>query len=108
MVGPVEAVVAIPETLSDPEAAPVLCAGVTTFDALRRSGAFPGDLVAVEGIGGLGPLGVQFANKFGYKVAGIPGGGRNPGRAKKTPGGRVTPTQHHNTTESLFKIAWAP
>src|SRR5580704_14656546 len=71
MVAPVQALTAIPETLSDADAAPLLCAGVTTFNALRHSGASPGDLVAVLGIGGLGHLGVQFANKFGYKVAAI-------------------------------------
>ena len=60
-----EALVAIPETLTDAEAAPLLCAGITTFNALRHSGAMPGDLVAVQGIGGLGHLGIQFANKFG-------------------------------------------
>jgi D-arabinose 1-dehydrogenase-like Zn-dependent alcohol dehydrogenase len=53
------------------EAVPPLCAGITTFNALRQSGAMPGDLVAVEGIGGLGHLGVQFASKFGYRVVAI-------------------------------------
>jgi D-arabinose 1-dehydrogenase-like Zn-dependent alcohol dehydrogenase len=71
MIAPVEALVPIPESLQDGEAAPLLCAGITTYNALRHSGAFPGDLVAVEGIGGLGHLGIQFANKFGYKVAAI-------------------------------------
>jgi D-arabinose 1-dehydrogenase-like Zn-dependent alcohol dehydrogenase len=71
MVAPVEALVPIPETLSDAEAAPLLCAGITTYNALRHSGALPGDLVAVQGIGGLGHLGIQFASKFGYKVAAI-------------------------------------
>ena len=70
MVAPVEALVSIPETLSDVDAAPLLCAGITTYNALRHSGALPGDLVAVQGIGGLGHLGIQFANKFGYKVVG--------------------------------------
>src|SRR6516162_3989182 len=78
MIAPIEALAAIPETLSDVEAAPLLCAGITTFNALRHSGALPGDLVAVQGIGGLGHLGIQFANKFGYKVAAI---GRGPGNA---------------------------
>ena len=59
------------ESLHDVEAAPLLCAGLTTFNALRHSGAVPGDLVAVEGIGGLGHLGIQFAHKFGYRVAAI-------------------------------------
>ena len=71
MLAPVEALVSLPDSLSDIEAAPLLCAGVTMFDALRHAGALPGDLVAVQGIGGLGHLGIQFANKFGYKVAAI-------------------------------------
>jgi D-arabinose 1-dehydrogenase-like Zn-dependent alcohol dehydrogenase len=75
MVAPAEAVVSIPDSLSPTEAAPLLCAGATTFDALRSSGAMPGDLVAVLGIGGLGHLGIQFASKCGYKVAAI---GRDP------------------------------
>jgi D-arabinose 1-dehydrogenase-like Zn-dependent alcohol dehydrogenase len=83
MVAPVEALAAIPETLSDAEAAPLLCAGITTYNALRHSGAMPGDLVAVQGIGGLGHLGVQFASKFGYKVAAIGRGSENAALAKK-------------------------
>ena len=83
MVAPVEALVAIPDTLSDVEAAPLLCAGITTYNALRHSGALPGDLVAVQGIGGLGHLGIQFANKFGYKVAAIGRGPENAALAKK-------------------------
>ncbi len=83
MVAPAEAVVAIPEGLKDVEAAPLLCAGITTYNALRHSGAFPGDLVGVQGIGGLGHLGVQFANKFGYKVAAIGRGPENAALAKK-------------------------
>jgi D-arabinose 1-dehydrogenase-like Zn-dependent alcohol dehydrogenase len=83
MVAPVEALVAIPETLSDAEAAPLLCAGITTFNALRHSGAFPGDLVAVQGIGGLGHLGIQFASKFGYQVAAIGRGSENAALAKQ-------------------------
>jgi D-arabinose 1-dehydrogenase-like Zn-dependent alcohol dehydrogenase len=78
MLAPVEALVAIPDTLSAVDAAPLLCAGITTYNALRHSGAMPGDLVAVVGVGGLGHLGIQFANKFGYKVAAI---GRGPGTA---------------------------
>jgi D-arabinose 1-dehydrogenase-like Zn-dependent alcohol dehydrogenase len=83
MVAPVEALAPIPESLSDVEAAPLLCAGITTYDALRRSGAMPGDLVAVQGIGGLGHLGIQFASKFGYKVAAIGRGPENAALAKK-------------------------
>ena len=71
MLAPVEALAAIPDSLDAAEAAPLLCAGITTFNALRHSGAMPGDLVAVQGIGGLGHLGVQFASKFGYRVVAI-------------------------------------
>jgi D-arabinose 1-dehydrogenase-like Zn-dependent alcohol dehydrogenase len=77
MLAPVEALVPIPDSLSDVDAAPLLCAGITTYNALRHSGALPGDLVAVQGIGGLGHLGIQFANKFGYKVAAIGRGSDN-------------------------------
>lgn len=83
MVAPVEALAALPDTLSDAEAAPLLCAGITTYNALRHSGAMPGDLVAIQGIGGLGHLGIQFASKFGYKVAAIGRGSENDALAKK-------------------------
>jgi D-arabinose 1-dehydrogenase-like Zn-dependent alcohol dehydrogenase len=83
MLAPVEALVSIPQSLKDVEAAPLLCAGITTYNALRHSGALPGDLVAVQGIGGLGHLGIQFANKFGYKVAAIGRGAENAALAKK-------------------------
>jgi D-arabinose 1-dehydrogenase-like Zn-dependent alcohol dehydrogenase len=60
-----------------------LLQGVTTFNALRHSGALPGSLVAVRGLGGLGHLGIQFGNRFGYKVAVIGRGSENPALAKK-------------------------
>src|SRR5277367_3154917 len=83
MVAPVEALARMPESLDAAEAAPLLCAGITTFNALRHSGAMPSDLVAVQGIGGLGHLGIQFAQKFGYKVAAIGRGPENAALAKK-------------------------
>jgi D-arabinose 1-dehydrogenase-like Zn-dependent alcohol dehydrogenase len=83
MVAPAEALVAMPDTLNDAEAAPLLCAGITTYNSLRHSGALPGDLVAVQGIGGLGHLGIQFAQKFGYEVAAIGRGSENSALAKK-------------------------
>lgn len=83
MLAPIEALSAIPESLNAVEAAPLLCAGVTTYNSLRHSGALPGDLVAVQGIGGLGHLGIQFASKFGYKVAAIGRGGENAALAKR-------------------------
>lgn len=83
MIAPAEAVVPLPEGLSDVEAAPLLCAGITTYNALRHSGAMPGDLVAILGIGGLGHLAIQFANKFGYKVAAIGRGSENASVVKQ-------------------------
>ena len=71
MVAPADALALIPDDLSPTDAAPLLCAGVTTFHALRESGARPGDLVAVFGIGGLGHLGVQFAAKMGFRTVAI-------------------------------------
>jgi D-arabinose 1-dehydrogenase-like Zn-dependent alcohol dehydrogenase len=68
MVAPAHALAAIPDEFAAAEAAPLLCAGVTTFNALRHSGAMPGDVVAILGIGGLG---VQFANKLGFRTVAI-------------------------------------
>jgi len=107
MVAPVEAVVAIPETLRDAEAAPLLCAGVTTFDSLRNSGALPGDLVAIQGIGGLGHLGIQFANKFGYKVAAIGLGAETAPLAKKLGASVYIDSKSTNAAEALQKLGGA-
>jgi D-arabinose 1-dehydrogenase-like Zn-dependent alcohol dehydrogenase len=78
MVAPVDAVARMPESLDAAEAAPLMCAGITTFNALRHSGALPSDLVAIQGMGGLGHLGIQFAQRFGYQVVAI---GRGPEKA---------------------------
>ena len=83
MVAPLQALARMPESLDAAEAAPLMCAGVTTFNSLRHSGALPSDLVAVQGIGGLGHLGIQFAKKFGYRVAAIGRKPENAGLAKK-------------------------
>src|SRR2546425_7717949 len=107
MVAPVEALVAIPESLSDTEAAPLLCAGITTFNALRHSGAFPGDLVAVQGIGGLGHLGIQFAQKFGYQVAAIGRGAENEPLAKKLGASVYIDSKSTNTAAVLQKLGGA-
>jgi len=107
MVAPAEALVAIPDTLSDVEAAPLLCAGITTYNALRHSGALPGDLVAVQGIGGLGHLGIQFANKFGYKVAAIGRGPENAGLAKKLGASLYIDSQATNAAGELRKLGGA-
>jgi D-arabinose 1-dehydrogenase-like Zn-dependent alcohol dehydrogenase len=75
--------VAIPDDLGSAEAAPLLCAGLTTYNALRHSVAEPGDLVAVQGIGGLGHLGVQFAARMGFRVAAIARGGEKEPLARQ-------------------------
>ena len=107
MVAPIEALASIPETLSDTEAAPLLCAGITTYNALRHSGALPGDLVAVQGVGGLGHLGIQFANKFGYKVVAIGRGSENAALAKKLGAHVYIDSQATNAAEALQKLGGA-
>jgi len=107
MVAPVEALTEMPEGLSDAEAAPLLCAGITTYNALRHSGAMPGDLVAVLGIGGLGHLGIQFANKFGYKVAAIGRGAENASLAKKLGANVYIDNKATNAAEELQKLGGA-
>jgi D-arabinose 1-dehydrogenase-like Zn-dependent alcohol dehydrogenase len=107
MVAPAEALAAIPESLSDVDAAPLLCAGITTYNALRHSGAMPGDLVAVLGIGGLGHLGIQFANKFGYKVAAVSRGSENATLAKKLGAGVYIDSESTNAAEALQKLGGA-
>ena len=71
MTAPAEAVAKMPEALAAEDAAPLLCAGITTFNALRNQGLQPGDLVAVQGIGGLGHLGVQYATAMGLEVVAL-------------------------------------
>jgi len=107
MVAPVEALAALPESLSAAEAAPLLCAGVTTFNALRHSGALPGDLVAVLGVGGLGHLGIQFASKFGYKVAAISRGPENAALAKKLGASAYIDSKATNAAAELQKLGGA-
>jgi D-arabinose 1-dehydrogenase-like Zn-dependent alcohol dehydrogenase len=107
MVAPVEALTAIPESLSDVDAAPLLCAGITTYNALRHSGAMPGDVVAVLGIGGLGHLGIQFANKFGYRVAAIGRGSENAALARKLGASVYIDNKVTNPAEELQKLGGA-
>src|SRR6202167_1490955 len=107
MVAPVEALVAIPESLNDVDAAPLLCAGITTYNALRHSGALPGDLVAVQGIGGLGHLGIQFASKFGYKVVAIGRGSENAALAKKLGANVYIDSKSTNAAQALQKLGGA-
>src|SRR5882762_3799051 len=107
MIAPIEALVSLPDTLSDVDAAPLLCAGVTTYNSLRHSGALPGDLVAVQGIGGLGHLGIQFGSKFGYKVAAIGRGPENGALAKKLGASIYIDSQSTNAAQELQKLGGA-
>ena len=101
MIAPVEALAAIPGSLSAAEAAPLLCAGITTYNALRHSGAQPGDLVAVLGVGGLGHLGIQFASRFGFRVAAIGRGPDDAPLAKKLGAGVYIDSRAERASEAL-------
>ncbi len=83
MVAPAEAVAALPDDLPADAAAPLLCAGITVFNALRNSGARAGDLVAIQGIGGLGHLGIQYARQMGFRTVAIGRGADKQPLAKK-------------------------
>lgn len=107
MLAPAEGLAAIPDALDFVEAAPLLCAGITTFNALRHSGAKPGDLVAVQGIGGLGHLGVQFAAKSGYNVAAIGRGPENAALAKKLGAKFYIDSKATNAVQELQKLGGA-
>jgi D-arabinose 1-dehydrogenase-like Zn-dependent alcohol dehydrogenase len=107
MIAPIEALAAIPETLTDVEAAPLMCAGITTYNALRHSGAMPGDVVAVLGVGGLGHLGIQFAHKFGYKTVAIGRGAENAPLAQKLGASMYIDDKATNPVEALKKMGGA-
>ena len=107
MIAPIEALAAIPDTLEDTEAAPLLCAGITTYNSLRHSGALPGDLVAVQGIGGLGHLGIQFASKFGYNVVAIGRGAETGSLAKKLGAKAYIDSELSHAAEELQKLGGA-
>jgi D-arabinose 1-dehydrogenase-like Zn-dependent alcohol dehydrogenase len=107
MIAPVEAVARMPQSLDPAEAAPLLCAGITTFNALRHSGAAPSDLVAVQGIGGLGHLAIQFAQKFGYRVAAIGRGPDNAGLAQKLGASVYIDSVATNAAAELQKLGGA-
>src|SRR6202008_3668456 len=107
MVAPVEALGPIPQGLKDAEAAPLLFAGITTYNALLHSGAMPGDLVAVLGIGGVGNLGIQFANKFGYKVAAVGRGSESAALAEKLGASVYIDNKVTNPAEELRKLGGA-
>jgi D-arabinose 1-dehydrogenase-like Zn-dependent alcohol dehydrogenase len=107
MIAPSAAVALIPDELSPVEAAPLMCAGVTTFNALRNSGARPGELVAVLGLGGLGHLGVQFAAKMGYKTVAIARGKDKGTLAAKLGAWRYIDSQAQDPAAELAKLGGA-
>ena len=102
-----EAVAAIPDALSPVEAAPLLCAGVTTFNGLRHSGAVAGDLVAVQGLGGLGHLGIQFASRMGFHTIAIGRGTDKEPLALKLGAVRYLDTDAVNVAKELTSLGGA-
>ena len=95
LVADVSAVAHVPADMDEVESAPLLCAGITTFNALRNCGAGPGDLVAIHGIGGLGHLGVQFAARLGFRVAAV-----NRGRDKEKLARSLGANEYIDTSEA--------
>ncbi len=107
MTAPQEAVAAVPEELSSEEAAPLLCAGITVFNALRNSGIKPGDLVAVQGIGGLGHLAVQYAVKMGMRTVAISHSDSKKRLAKEMGAKHFINTANKDPAEALQKLGGA-
>lgn len=95
VVVPISALASIPDDLASQDAAPLLCAGITTFNALRESGARPGDLVAILGIGGLGHLGVQYDRRMGFETVAI---ARGTDKRDRQEGSREYPSAHITTS----------
>jgi D-arabinose 1-dehydrogenase-like Zn-dependent alcohol dehydrogenase len=107
MVVPAEAVALMPDDLPADEAAPLLCAGVTVFNALRNSGARAGDLVAVQGIGGLGHLGIQYARQMGFRTVAIGRGGDKKPLASKLGAHEYIDTSAGDPSAVLQKLGGA-
>jgi D-arabinose 1-dehydrogenase-like Zn-dependent alcohol dehydrogenase len=107
MIAPAEALAQIPEGLSAEEAAPLMCAGITTYNSLRNSGARPGDTVAVLGLGGLGHLGVQYAAKMGMKTIAIARGTDKEPLAKKLGAQHYIDSQASDPAAELIKLGGA-
>ncbi|MGH9594857.1 MAG: alcohol dehydrogenase catalytic domain-containing protein, partial [Bryobacteraceae bacterium] len=107
MVAPAEALAAVPDELSGVDGAPLMCAGVTTFNALRNSGARGGDVVGILGLGGLGHLGVQFAAKMGFKTVSIARGKDKEPLAKKLGAWRYIDSQAQDPAAELAKLGGA-
>jgi len=107
MIAPAEALALIPSELSAVEAGPLMCAGITTFNSLRHSGAQPGDVVAILGIGGLGHLGVQFAVKMGFKTVAIARGKDKEPLARQLGAWQYIDSQAQNHADEPVKLGGA-
>lgn len=107
MIAPATALALVPGELSAIEAAPLMCAGLTTFNALRNSGARPGDLVAILGIGGLGHLGVQYAAKMGFRTAAIARGKDKEPLARQLGAAYYIDSQSTDPAAALAKLGGA-
>ena len=107
MIAPAEALALIPPDLSPVETGPLMCAGITTFNSLRHSGARPGDVVAVLGIGGLGHLGVQFAAKMGFETVAIARGADKARLAKQLGARHYIDSQAQDPAAELIKLGGA-
>jgi D-arabinose 1-dehydrogenase-like Zn-dependent alcohol dehydrogenase len=107
MIAPFEALAAVPQSLSSAEAAPLLCAGITTFNALRHSGARAGDLVAVLGMGGLGHLAVQYAAHMGFDTVAIARGADKAPFAKKLGAAHYIDSTEQDVAKELAKLGGA-
>lgn len=104
---PAEAVAAVPEDLAAADAAPLLCAGVTTYNALRNSHADPGDLVAVQGVGGLGHLGVQYAHAAGFETVALSRSPDKESMARDLGADHFVNTAAENPAERLQELGGA-
>jgi D-arabinose 1-dehydrogenase-like Zn-dependent alcohol dehydrogenase len=104
---PAEAVALMPDDLPADEAAPLLCAGITVFNALRNTGAHAGDLVAVQGIGGLGHLGIQYARQMGFRTVAIGRGGDKQALAKQLGAHEYIDTDAGDPAQTLQKLGGA-
>jgi D-arabinose 1-dehydrogenase-like Zn-dependent alcohol dehydrogenase len=107
LVAPVEAIARIPDPLEPAEAGPLLCAGITTFNALRNSGAKPGDTVAVLGIGGLGHLAIQYASKLGFRTVALSRGADKEALARELGADDYVDTQRVPAAEGLRRLGGA-
>lgn len=107
MIAPAEAVAAMPDDLPAEEAAPLLCAGITVYNGLRNSGARGGDLVAVQGIGGLGHLGIQYARRLGFRTVAIGRGADKQALATKLGAHDYIDTSAGAPAEALQKLGGA-